>query len=205
MSLARISCDALVWTFMKISNQKLVFITLFLLLLGGVGEHLFYSASTLQASSIDTGGNPTMGSAKAPVQMVIFEDLRCGSCHEFHMDILPHLKKRFIDTGKVQCSLVLLAFLDNSEPLAIEALSRFEENPDSFFSFIDQLYTNSHVPQRAGPSDGRLKAKLQENEELASKLMNDDVATPTVFINGKMTPSYSLGAVVSEIEAALGR
>jgi protein-disulfide isomerase len=190
---------------MQLSGKRLVQVTLLMLLALGSIEHFFNAENKLHAQAINTQGSPLLGDPNAPVQMVIFEDLRCGSCHEFHMEILPEIKKRFIDTGKVQCSLLLLAFLDNSEPLAVEALARFEENPDSFFSFVEKIYTQPAQvnSSRALASRERLKAKLDANEHLASKLMNDEVATPTVFIDGKMSTSYALGSLISQIEHIL--
>jgi len=47
-----------------------------------------------------------MGSEKAPVTLVEFVDLQCPFCTEFQKDVLPELKRRYIDTGKLRLSVI---------------------------------------------------------------------------------------------------
>lgn len=44
----------------------------------------------------------SLGSATAPVTIIEYASLTCGHCAQFHTQILPQLKERYIDTGKVR-------------------------------------------------------------------------------------------------------
>ncbi|MBI2743746.1 MAG: thioredoxin domain-containing protein [Chlamydiales bacterium] len=190
------------------SPKILVLSTLGLFLLIAGGDYLLHNKSSSFSGRVATQGCPLLGSDQAPVQMVVFEDLRCTSCRSFHLEILPKIKEKFIDTGKVQCALLLLSFLDHSEPLALQALSLYEKRPDSFFSFVNQLYTDLPPPdaENIAIADAEhIKKQLQENLKIADKLMNGEIATPAVFINGKATISYSVGSIASAIEKEIDR
>ena len=58
-----------------------------------------------------------MGNANAPVTIVEYASMTCGHCANFHNKILPVLKEKYIDTGKVR--LVFREFpLDERAALA---------------------------------------------------------------------------------------
>src|SRR3990167_9144393 len=66
--------------------------------------------------TISTAHQPTLGKAGAPVHIVAFEDLKCPNCRDFNLTILPVIKKKYIDTGKVKYTAVTLAFIPGSIP-----------------------------------------------------------------------------------------
>ena len=43
-----------------------------------------------------------LGSPDAPVQVIEYASLTCHHCATFHNEVLPQVKKEFIDTGKVR-------------------------------------------------------------------------------------------------------
>ena len=43
-----------------------------------------------------------LGDPKAPVTIVEYASLTCSHCAHFHIQILPEIKKKWIDTGKVK-------------------------------------------------------------------------------------------------------
>jgi len=47
-------------------------------------------------------GDPAIGSIKAPITIVEFSDFECPYCKRFHDDVLPHLKKHYIDKGLIR-------------------------------------------------------------------------------------------------------
>jgi protein-disulfide isomerase len=184
----------------------------------------FFPVKNTLKDHIDLSEYPTLGSRQAPVQMIVFEEPQCGACKNFHTQTLPLLKERFIDTGKVQCTLVLLSFIEDSDPLALASYAVFEQRPERFFPFLNELYgdlpegnTGAERAMRLverfqgidvdqlkqALADGHLKVRIQKHEDLGWELMKDDFATPTVFINGVKTRSYSLGSVTMAIQKAL--
>ena len=46
------------------------------------------------------------GDPKAPVTLVELSSFSCPACRHFHKNVLPSLKKKFIDTGKVKLIVV---------------------------------------------------------------------------------------------------
>ena len=47
-----------------------------------------------------------LGSKDAPIKIKEFFSLTCGHCSNFHIKTLPQLKKKYIDTGKVQLEFI---------------------------------------------------------------------------------------------------
>ena len=47
-------------------------------------------------------GEPTLGSASAPLTIVEFSDFECSYCRRFHEKVFPKLKSQYIDTGMVR-------------------------------------------------------------------------------------------------------
>ena len=78
-----------------------------------------------------------IGSNKAPIKIKEYFSLTCGHCANFHVKTLPLLKKRYIDTGKVQ-----LEFIDYPlDRLAIiaAALARTLPTKDGYLEAISIL------------------------------------------------------------------
>jgi protein-disulfide isomerase len=78
-----------------------------------------------------------MGSKNAPIKIKEYFSLTCGHCANFHVKTLPQLKKRYIDTGKVQ-----LEFIDYPlDRLAIIAatLARTLPTEDGYLEAISIL------------------------------------------------------------------
>ena len=80
-----------------------------------------------------------LGDRGAPITLIEFASLTCPHCATFHRDVLPHLKKDYIDTGKIR--LVYRDFPTPPRELALAAamLARCG-GEDRFFGFIEVLY-----------------------------------------------------------------
>ena len=48
-----------------------------------------------------------LGINEAPIKIKVFSSLTCPHCASFHLNVLPEIKKRYVDSGKVQ-----LIFID---------------------------------------------------------------------------------------------
>jgi protein-disulfide isomerase len=81
----------------------------------------------------------TLGSPKAPIQMVEYAAPSCPHCAHFDMDYFPLLKKKYIDTGKMH--YVLRVFPLNPSDVAAEAIARCLP-ADNYFTFLDLLWRN---------------------------------------------------------------
>ena len=100
-----------------------------------------------KSANIETTNQPTLINPKAPVQIVTFEDLKCPNCAGFSNELLPIIKKKYINKGIAKYSLITLAFLPSSIPARNAALYIYEQNKNYFFPFITYLY--QHQPDEA--------------------------------------------------------
>lgn len=80
-----------------------------------------------------------IGSKDAPVTVYDFSSLTCPHCAHFHNDVLPKIKKEYIDTGKVRW--VFHGFPLNEPALKGEMISRCAPN-DQYQKLQDLMYKN---------------------------------------------------------------
>ena len=75
-------------------------------------------------------GEPFMGSRNAPLTIVEFSDFECRYCRLFHEQVLPSVKREYIDTGLVRFvhKDLPLPFHDQARPAAAAARCAGEQN-----------------------------------------------------------------------------
>ena len=87
-------------------------------------------------------GEPAMGSNDAPVTIVEFSDFECSYCRRFHDQVLPSLKRDYIDTGLVRFihKDLPLPFHRQARPAAAAARCAAEQNRywDLYGALFDQ-------------------------------------------------------------------
>jgi protein-disulfide isomerase len=124
---------------------RLGLIVLAVVALGLIGYLVFglmhgdVTSGTGQYAVTVTDHDRTMGSSSAPVVIVEYAAPTCPHCAAFDMEILPLIKKTFIDTGKVY--YVFRVFPLSPVDSAAEAIGRCLSK-ENYFPFIDQLYRN---------------------------------------------------------------
>lgn len=165
-------------------------------------------------------GDHVLGDPKAPVTIIEYASLTCSHCAHFHAQILPDLKKKWIDTGKVK--LVYRDFpLDQ---IAVKAAQIAEcAGKDKYFGVLDIIFRSQPQwatvadplaelakPLRiAGLGDAEIKACLA-NDAMMSPVLNDYrsgealgvAATPTLFIGGQL---YRGSRSVEDIDGAIAK
>lgn len=200
------------------------------LLAGGMGA----TANTAWATSDDAAqeakllaavpphGERAMGQADAPVVMIEYASATCPHCAEFHVDVLPEIKKTYIDTGKVR--LIFREFPLDDRAMAVFMLARCLPE-DKYFPTVDALFrqqkewtgSNPKAPlmkimQQAGMTDAEFDACLKRRDLAQAifdtrKTANEQFGvkgTPTFFINGKLVDGHKdAKAVTTAIEEAL--
>src|SRR5215471_14450753 len=78
-----------------------------------------------------------LGKPDAPITIIEYASLTCPHCAHFANDVLPELKAKWIDTGKVK--LVLRDFpLD--EPALRAAMVARCAPPEKFYGFVDTFF-----------------------------------------------------------------
>lgn len=156
---------------------------------------------------INTHNQPTLGNPAAKIQIVAFEDLKCANCARFNTQLMPYIKKHYIDTGLAKYTMINLAFVPGSLPAATAAHCIYVQNPNLFFSFIEYVFSHqlpenqnwATIPtlmnfanQIKGVNMDQLAQCLiaspydqimQDNLKQAMKIMTV-VETPAVYVNG---------------------
>ena len=142
---------------------------------------------------------PMIGSASAKADLLVVEELNCPHCKEFQLNILPQIRKEYINSGKVKCRFVLVAYKKESIAQVEVALAVSIKAPDRFEQFLEELFKNPkikglQIAEKLGIDvalveqalqDGSAHDLLERSVALAEKLMGDDLAVPTVYLNGK--------------------
>jgi protein-disulfide isomerase len=164
-----------------------------------------------------------MGDPNAPVTVIEYASLTCPHCAQFHNEVLPDLKERYIETGKVQ--LIYRDFPLDERALMAAALAHCA-GPDRYFGFLDVLFETQSGWARADDGVGALKklGKLggMSDEQMDQCLADEQLAngilqtrldgqnehqvssTPTLVINGEVYPgSRSIDALSEVIEPLL--
>jgi len=165
-------------------------------------------------------GDHVLGDPKAPVTIIEYASLTCSHCAHFHIQILPDLKKKWIDTGKV--NLVYRDFpLDQ---VAVKAAQIAEcAGKDKYFGVLDIIFRGQPQwatgadpiaelakPLRiAGLGEAEIKACLA-NDAMVNAVLNDYRsgetlgvnATPTLFIGGQL---YRGSRSVEDIDGAVAK
>jgi protein-disulfide isomerase len=147
-----------------------------------------------------------LGSAKAPVTIVGYLSLTCPYCAHFEENVLPLLRTKYIDSGKVRfvsrefpldlkavtaAMLVRCIAADDSKRYFDALAQTFILQPALLAQPLDTLQTVGH---RFGMDDSAVEAcvkdqaqldKLKSDLQFASEQLKVEV-TPTFFINGEM-------------------
>lgn len=155
----------------------------------------------------DAMAEKSIGRSDAPVTIIEYASLTCSHCAAFHTDTLPHIKKNYIDTGKVR--LVYNDFPLGSLAMAAAMVARCS-GEKNFFPMIDALFTSqktwatSSAPLEALGGIARLSGMSEDDvaDCLDDKDLFDAIknraeqagadlgisSTPTFFIEGTKVP-----------------
>lgn len=160
----------------------------------------------------------SIGKADAPVTIVEYASMTCPHCAAFHNTVLPVLKEKYIDTGKVR--LVFREFLldergavaammarcagnERALPLISVLFSKQDDWAPSKTEFLPKLFGYA---QQAGFTKQSFDQCRQNEKLLKSLVAQRDRgaefgvrATPTFFVNGKRLP----GATLEDFEKAI--
>ncbi len=164
-----------------------------------------------------------LGNPDAPITIIEYASLTCPHCAHFQDDVLPEIKKQWIDTGKAK--LVLRDFPLDEEALRAAMIARCAP-PDRYYAFADTFFAAQDKWVRAhdyrealarlarlgGMSkeefdaclgNKRLEDAIVEGRLVASKEL-DVNSTPTFFINGnKFTGEPTAQDFEANLQAAL--
>ncbi len=156
---------------------------------------------------INPDDDPFIGSDAAAVTIVDFSDYQCPFCRNFYMNILPELKKNYINTGKIK-------YVYRDYPLKIhkaavnaamaancsgeqgkywemhgklykdqESWSKSENPNTKFKEYAVELGLNTYIFNECFDSE---KFKQEIIDDKTEGVNYGVFGTPTLFLNGKI-------------------
>ena len=163
-----------------------------------------------------------LGKPDAPITIVEYASLTCPHCAHFQAEVLPEIKKQWIDTGKAK--LVLRDFPLDEEALRAAMIARCAP-PARYYAFADTFFAAQDKWVRERDYQGalaklarlggmgkeefdaclrnkQLEDSIVESRFVASKTL-DVNSTPTFFINGnKFTGAPTAQDFAANLESA---
>ncbi|OGH11787.1 MAG: hypothetical protein A2857_04835 [Candidatus Levybacteria bacterium RIFCSPHIGHO2_01_FULL_36_15] len=183
-------------------------------------------SQAVAAAQLDSGkpvkvsisGDPILGDKNAKLTLVEFSDYECPFCKKSFTEVLPELKKSYIDTGKIRLVYkdLPLPFHQNAAKEAEAAQCAKDQGGDiAYFKYHDQIFINTtsggtgitldQLPALAKSAGlnltqfqecldgGKLKAEVDKDLAEAQKVGAN--GTPTWFL-GKTTSSDSIEGTI---------
>lgn len=203
---------------------------LFVICLGIFLASCNQSAEKAKVKSIDTSGQPTIGNPQASVEVVVFEEPKCTECKLFSQMIFPVLKKNYIDTGKIKYTFMPVSFISDSMNAAMAWVCAYDQkkNGEAAFAFVSKTYAHQKdedvdwatqeqlldFAKEASPEidadalahclkDGTYQKQIEKNTKIGTDLMDGELGTPAVYINGVAVDPIGYDHIAQLIDQAM--
>jgi len=165
----------------------------------------------------------TIGSYDAMVKIKVFSSLTCPHCANFHIKVIPEIKKKYVESGKVQIILIdfpldqaafnaskLLYCLDQKRRIGFLDTIYETQNEWTNGSNINDINVNlKKIVKNLGISSEQFE-KCITDEGISDKILNGRIeanqkysinSTPTILINEKkLEGSASFENIKKKIE-----
>ena len=198
-------------------NIKIFFIIKIILI------YLFLCSKSYSDNIETNTSSVSLGQDKAPVKIKIFSSLTCPHCANFHINVIPEIKKEYIKTGKVQLIFIdfpldqgafnaskLLHCLDKKKQILFLDTIYETQNEWSSGSNLNDINTNlKKIVMNFGINSAQFD-KCLIDEAISDKILNDRIdanrkytidSTPTIIINEKkLEGSVSFKNIKKKIE-----
>jgi protein-disulfide isomerase len=180
-------------------------------------------AAAAQSLPAVTAADRVLGRADAPVTVVEYASFICPHCADWHLNVLPAFKARFIDTGQVR-----LVYRDlPTDPVQLSAtaaaLGRCAA-PGRFFEVAEVLMRGQAAVRAGGDmaawygpaiqASGRTRPEIEAciarpdtltdmQAEMQGGTAAGVTGTPTFFVNGRKVDDSSLDGLSAAITPLL--
>ena len=116
-----------------------------------------------------------LGKLDAPIKFIEFVSMTCSHCADFHINTLPEIKKKYIDSGKLR--LELRDFPLDGLALRASAMARLID-PNKYYKFVDMLFKKQKKWSRSGNPINELKklGRLAGLEKTKIDIAIDDIS-----------------------------
>ena len=170
---------------------------------------------------------PYLGSGSAKVTVVEYADYECPYCERWYTTVMPDLKSKYIDTGKIKFVYQDFAFLGPDSNTLAEG-SHCAADQGKFWQYHDYVFTHQGQENSGWGTPDKVKAiaaamgglnTSQFNQCLDSgkykqEVLNETSAgktygvngTPTIFVNGTaIVGAQPASTFTAAIDAALAK
>ena len=186
------------------------------------------SSESLPAPEGSLAGEPmVLGNPDADVVLIEYASVTCPACAAFHAQVMPTLKEKYIDEGKIR-------FEYREFPTAPADLAQFgfslarcaatDRGAPAYFAVLDMLYARQrewaygedritvleNIAKQAGVEDQFLDCPFREDiagaiedNIITAKTEDNVTATPTLILNGEKVSWNSVESLTGQIDAAL--
>ena len=149
-------------------------------------------------------GEPVLGDPNAPLTIVEFSDFECSYCRRFHKQVMPQLKRDYIDTGLVRFvhKDLPLPFHPHALPAAAAARCAGEQN--LYWELYSSLFDQQNclgckgvlaIAAEAELNTSKLQACMERESTLA--LINTNRSEAALH-NISATPTFVIGPTQSD-------
>ena len=149
-------------------------------------------------------GEPVLGDPNAPLTIVEFSDFECSYCRRFHKQVMPELKRNYIDTGLVRFvhKDLPLPFHPHALPAAAAARCAGEQN--RYWELYSSLFDQQNclgckgvlaIAAEAELNTSKLQACMKRDSTLA--LINANRSEAALH-NISATPTFVIGPTQSD-------
>jgi protein-disulfide isomerase len=150
--------------------------------------------------------SPNMGTQSAKVVMTIFSDFECEFCSVFAKDVLPKIKRNYVDKGLLKVYFRFLPLDIHKDAFMAAEAATYANQQGRFWEMHDFLFNNQHKLNNALIANwiatqhlDTLKLKASLKSHTYKNKIDSDIAeahrvgisaTPAIVVNGNV----SLGA-----------
>jgi protein-disulfide isomerase len=169
-------------------------------------------------------GDMNLGDPKAPVHVVEYLSLSCSHCADFHAQVFPAFKAKYIDTGRVYFTVREL-LTPPAQVAAAGFLMARCNGGGRYFQIVDQVFKSQprwqtggikplfvEIAKQNGLTEAQFEACLLDpkaSEALEKRLeyatgVDRVTGTPTFFVNGVMLSNQHT-PTLADLDAAIAR
>ncbi|WP_245986936.1 DsbA family protein [Azospirillum thermophilum] len=169
------------------------------------------AAPAATPSAADRLGDRVLGDPNAPVTILDYSSMTCPHCATFHTTVLPQIKEKYIDTGKVK--LIFRDFPFDQAALRASQIARCAP-AERYYPLLDVMFKNQGQwtraadPAKALSQYGKLAGMSQQTIDscIADKALEDSILTSRMTGEQQhkieATPTFILNDGKERIEGA---
>ncbi len=137
-------------------------------------------------------GEPALGDPSAPLTIVEFSDFECSYCRRFHKQVMPQLKRDYIDTGLVRFVHKDLPLPFHPHALQAAAAARCAGEQNRYWELYSSLFDQQNCLGCKGVL--AIAAEAELNTSKLQFCMERDTTLALISANRSEASMHNIGA-----------